>query len=181
MRSSHSTPDRMAKRILGMGDVISLIEKASAIAEEQVSEEEAKRFAKSEFTFDDFLASMKQIKKMGGLAGLLSSLPGGDKALASGQVDEHELDRIEAIIHSMTAEERRKPNVINGSRRERIAKGAGVQVYDVNQLIKRFTETKKMMKKYSAERVAKGKKHRGRGAKGFGGLNLPDGFGDMFK
>ncbi|NTU88303.1 MAG: signal recognition particle protein [Actinobacteria bacterium] len=176
-------PDRMAKRILGMGDVISFIEKASAIAEEEVSEEEAKRFAKTEFTFDDFLASMKQIKKMGGLSGLLSSLPGGDKALASGQVDEHELDRIEAIIHSMSAEERRKPNVINGSRRERIAKGAGVEVYDVNQLIKRFSETKKMMKKYSADMGGgkKGKKRHGRGSKGLGGLNLPDGFGDLFK
>lgn len=159
-------PDRMAKRILGMGDVVTLIEKASVLAEEEVSKAEQERILKARFTFDDFLTSMKQIRKMGGLASLVSALPGGDKLVADGKVDEKEIARIEAIIRSMTVEERQKPQVINGSRRARIAKGAGVEVYDVNQLIKRFNDTKKMVKQMTGE---KGKRKR-RKMRGLGGL-----------
>lgn len=175
-------PDRMAKRILGMGDVLSLIEKATEVAEEEMSREKAERMAKAEFTLDDFLDSMKQVKKMGGLGSLISSLPGGDKALASGQVDEKELDRIEAIIHSMTKEERQKSTIINGSRRERIAKGAGVEVFDVNQLLKRFNETRKMMKKMTAQmgNGKKGKKGKRRSMKQIAGMDLSK-FEDMMK
>jgi len=166
-------PDRLAKRILGMGDMVSLIEKAVDVQEKKVSDEQAQRLAKARFTFDDFLDSMKQVRRMGGLGSVLSSLPGGDKALASGQVDEHELDRIEAIINSMTLEERAKPNVINGSRRARIAQGAGVQVYDVNQLIKRFDETRKMMRKVATQ-MNQGKGKGGKGRRGRRGMmNIP--------
>lgn len=171
-------PDRMAKRILGMGDVISLIEKASAVAEEELEQAEAERLLKSQFTFDDFLVSMKQVKKMGGLASIMSALPGGDKAIASGQVDESEVDRIEAIINSMTKEERSRPKVINGSRRERIAKGAGVEVFAVNQLMKRFDETRKMMKKMTAQmgggkkKGKKGRRRRNMGIPGMGDIDL---------
>lgn len=169
-------PERMAKRILGMGDVVTLIEKASVLADEEMSHAEEQRILKTKFTFDDFLASMKQIRKMGGLASLVSTLPGGDKVIADGKVDESEIGRIEAIIRSMTNEERQKPQVINGSRRARIATGAGVEVYDVNQLIKRFTETKKMMKKMTGNVTGKkGKRKRRRGRGSFpNGMDIPD-------
>ncbi|MDO4850423.1 MAG: signal recognition particle protein [Actinomycetota bacterium] len=163
-------PDRMAKRILGMGDVVTLIEKASVLAEEEVSKAEQERILKARFTFDDFLTSMKQIRKMGGLASLVSALPGGDKLVADGKVDEKEIARIEAIIRSMTIEERQKPQVINGSRRARIAKGAGVEVYDVNQLIKRFNDTKKMVKQMTGEMTGKKGKRKRRKMRGLGGL-----------
>lgn len=174
-------PDRMAKRILGMGDVVTLIEKASVLAEEEMSQAEEKRILKAQFTFDDFLTSMKQIRKMGGLASLVSTLPGGDKLVADGKVDESEISRIEAIIHSMTVEERQKPQILNGSRRARIAAGAGVEVFDVNQLVKRFNDTKKMMKQMTNEmRGGKGKKGK-RGKRGRrrrmtlpGGMRMPE-------
>ena len=172
-------PDRMAKRILGMGDVVSLIEKASVLAEEEMTHAEEERILKAQFTFDDFLTSMKQIRKMGGLASLVSTLPGGDKIVADGKVDESEIGRIEAIIHSMTVEERCKPQIINGSRRARIAAGAGVEVFDVNQLIKRFNETKKMVKKMSTEmqgrKGKKGKKGKRRRRMTLpGGMRMPE-------
>lgn len=113
---------------------------------------------------------MKQIRKMGGLASLVSALPGGDKLVADGKVDEKEIARIEAIIRSMTIEERQKPQVINGSRRARIAKGAGVEVYDVNQLIKRFNDTKKMVKQMTGEMTGKKGKRKRRKMRGLGGL-----------
>ena len=152
-------PDRMAKRILGMGDVVSLIEKAQEVGAAEMDEQAAERLRKAEFTLSDFLDQIKQVRKMGGLGGLLKSLPGANKLKgAEGDIDEGALDRIEAIIFSMTSEERAKPQVINGSRRERIARGAGVEVFDVNQLLKQFNETKKLMKQFS--RPGKGGKRK---------------------
>ncbi|HET6351159.1 MAG TPA: signal recognition particle protein [Coriobacteriia bacterium] len=142
-------PDRMAKRILGMGDVVSLIEKAQDAAEgQEMDAKTAERLAKAEFTLEDFLAQIKQVRKMGGLGGILKSLPGVGKQMKEleGQVDERELDRIEAIIFSMTPAERVNPKIINGHRRERIAKGSGMHVSDVNRLLKQFAESRKMMK-----------------------------------
>jgi signal recognition particle subunit SRP54 len=171
-------PDRMAKRILGMGDVVSLIEKAQAVADEEFSEAEAQRMASAELTFDDFLIINKQVRKLGGVGSLLKALPGGEKALGAGQVDEGVLDKMEVIIHSMTKAERAKPTILNGSRRQRIAQGAGVEVFDVNQLVKQFDETRKMMKKMSANlgnqqrgKGKKGKKSRGRSLRSMPGLN----------
>ncbi|WP_417294784.1 signal recognition particle protein, partial [Ellagibacter isourolithinifaciens] len=149
-------PDRIAKRILGMGDMVSLIESAVRVQQEAEEAETAKRLAKSQLTLNDFVDMNRQIRKMGGVRKLVSALPGGDKALGSGQVDEGALDHMEVIINSMTKAEREKPDLLNGSRRARIAAGAGVSVTDVNQLIKKFNETKKMMKKFmpSAEEMA---------------------------
>ena len=183
-------PDRMAKRILGMGDVVSLIEKAQQAADEQVSEAEAQRIAKADLTFDDFLNINKQIRKIGGIGSLMKALPGGEKAMASGQVKDDILDKMEVIIHSMTLKERAKPTIINGSRRQRIATGAGVQVYEVNQLIKQFDETRKMMKKLQPANQQGGKGKKGRkgsrrfgGIPGMGGMNPADlkGLEDLLK
>ncbi|MDR1713154.1 MAG: signal recognition particle protein, partial [Coriobacteriales bacterium] len=180
-------PDRMAKRILGMGDMVSLIEKAQAAADAEIEEAEAERLARAELTFDDFLMINQQVRKIGGIGSLLKALPGGDKALGSGQVDEHMLDKMEVIINSMTKGERAKPTIINGSRRQRIANGAGVQVFDVNQLIKQFDETRKMMKKMNlaAGGIAKGKPSKGKKGKkgkrnrGMRGLPNMPGLGNM--
>ena len=165
-------PDRMAKRILGMGDVLSVIEKAVEMQDREMEAEEAERLARAEFDFNDFLEVIGQTRKMGGLGSLLSALPGGDKAISSGRVDEGELDRTEAIINSMTAEERKNPKLLNGSRRARIARGCGLEVYQVNQLVKRFNDTRKMFKKLATQAAAsqgkgkKGKKGRRRGMMG---------------
>jgi signal recognition particle subunit SRP54 len=142
-------PDRMARRILGMGDVLTLIEKAEEAFEEEQAEELEERLKKSQFTLDDFLVQLGQLKKMGSMEQVLSMMPGG-QALKSADLDEGALVRTEAIIHSMTPQERAKPSVINGSRRERIAAGAGVSVYDVNQLLKQFAQVKKMLKQFAA-------------------------------
>ncbi len=153
-------PDRMAKRILGMGDVVSLIEKAAETADTEVSEEMEERLRRAEFTFDDFLTQLRQVKKMGGLGSMLKMLPGAGqlKGLDDAEIDERQLDRVEAIIQSMTAAERANPKVLNGSRRERIANGAGVTVYDVNQLIKQFQQAKKLMKQFQSAGGGKGKR-----------------------
>jgi signal recognition particle subunit SRP54 len=153
-------PDRMAKRILGMGDVVSLIEKAAETADLAEAEEMEERLRKAEFTFDDFLAQLRQVKKMGGLGSMLKMLPGTGqlKGLADAEIDERQLDRVAAIIQSMTAAERANPKLLNGSRRERIARGAGVTVFDVNQLIKQFQQAKKLMKQFQGG----GKGKRGR-------------------
>jgi signal recognition particle subunit SRP54 len=152
-------PDRMAKRILGMGDVVSLIERAQEAGVAEMDEEAAERLKSAQFTLEDFLMQIKQVRKMGGLGGILKSLPGAKKLTKDldGDVDEGALDKIEAIIFSMTAAERVKPALINGSRRERIAKGSGVEVYDVNQLLKQFGETRKLMKQFQSA-SGKGKK-----------------------
>src|SRR5919201_984712 len=142
-------PDRMASRILGMGDVMSLIERA----QEQISENDAKemeaKLRKSEFTLDDFLGQLRQVRKMTagqGLAGLLGMLPGVGRQVKNLKVDERQVDRVEAIILSMTPAERRNPRIIDGSRRRRIAKGSGCSVQQVNQLLGQFKQVQKMMK-----------------------------------
>lgn len=139
-------PSRMADRILGMGDVVSLVERA----QEQYDEEEArklhKKIAKDQFGFDDFLSQIQQIKKMGSMKDLLGMIPGAGKALKGMDIDDDAFKGIEAIIHSMTPEERSSPSVLNGSRKKRIAKGSGTSVQEVNQLLKQFTQMSKMMK-----------------------------------
>ena len=141
-------PDRMAQRILGMGDVLSLIEKA----EQQVDADEAadleEKIRKDQFTLEDFLKQMRQVRKMGPLSGLLGMLPGmgAMKQLKNADIDEGELDRVEAIILSMTPAERANPGMINGSRRKRIANGSGTRVQNVNQLVKQFDQMRKMMR-----------------------------------
>lgn len=165
-------PDRLAKRILGMGDVVSLIESAVKLKDEQMEAEQAERMMKAQLTLDDFLDMNRQVKKMGGIQKLVSALPGGDKAMSSGQVDEKALDRMEVIINSMTKKERQKPEILNGSRRKRIAAGAGVSVTEVNNIIKKYNETKKMLKKLMPDgdlSMLKGKKgKKGRRKRGFG-------------
>lgn len=142
-------PDRMASRILGMGDVLSLIEKAQQSIDIEEAKDLEKKLRKEEFTFDDFLSQLQQVKKLGPLDQVLGMLPGmGNlKKLQDVKVDEKELKRVEAIIHSMTKVERKNPAIINGSRRKRIALGSGTRVQDVNRLLKQFAEAKKMMKK----------------------------------
>jgi signal recognition particle subunit SRP54 len=139
-------PDRMADRILGMGDIITLVEKA----QEQYDAEEAKKLqkkiSKNQFGFNDFLAQIQQIKKMGNLKDLASMIPGVGKAIKDMDIDDDAFKGIEAIIHSMTNEERDHPEIINGSRRQRIANGSGTSVQDVNKLIKQFEDTRKMMR-----------------------------------
>ncbi len=139
-------PERMADRILGMGDIVSLVERA----QEQYDEEEAKKLqkkiSKNQFNFEDFLAQIQQIKKMGNLKDLASMIPGMGKALKNVDIDDNAFKGIEAIIRSMTPEERANPIILNGSRRKRIALGSGTSIQDVNKLIKQFDETKKMMK-----------------------------------
>lgn len=141
-------PDRMAKRILGMGDVVGIIEQAQKIADQE-SIEAAERMLRSGFTMDDLLAQMQQIRKLGGLGKLLGMIPGAERALAQqgGDVDEAQLVRIEAMIRSMTREERSRPKIINGQRRKRIAAGSGRSVQEVNQLIRQWSEMNKMMGK----------------------------------
>ena len=176
-------PDRMEKRILGMGDVVSVIERAIEVQDKEIEKAEAERLARAQFDFNDFLDIIKQTRKMGGLGSLVSALPGGNKALADGNVDEGELDRIEAIINSMTPEERSKPNMLNGSRRARIARGSGMSVTQVNQLIKRFNETRKQVKKvmtaFNAQsKGKKGKRRRKMRIPGMGNIDFSK-FEDM--
>ena len=177
-------PDRMAKRILGMGDVVSLIEHASKIQAEEIEAETAERVQKANINLNDFLEIKKQVSKMGGISKLISALPGGDKAMAQGQVDTGALDRMETIIFSMTKAEREKPELLNGSRRQRIAAGSGTSVQEVNQVMKQFNETRKMMKKMMPAAVNAGRpmKKGKKGKKGkksrFGMPGLP-GMGGM--
>ncbi len=142
-------PERMADRILGMGDIVSLVEKA----QEQFDAEEAKKLqkklSKNQFNFNDFLGQIRQIKKMGNIKDLASMIPGVGKALKDVDIDDDAFKSVEAIIHSMTPAEREMPDIINGSRRKRIAAGSGTTVQDVNRLLKQFEESKKMMKMLS--------------------------------
>jgi signal recognition particle subunit SRP54 len=142
-------PERMASTILGMGDVLTLIEKAQATVDEKKAAELERKLRKSQFTLEDFRDQMVQIRKMGSLSDLLKMIPGvgGSKQLKNLKVDDRELVRIEAIINSMTPEERRRHAVINGSRRKRIAGGSGTSIQDVNRLLKNYTQVMKMMKK----------------------------------
>ena len=162
-------PDRMASRILGMGDVLSLIEKAEQSIDQDKAKEMEQRLKKAQFTFDDYLEYMGQIK-MGGLSSLLSMMPGvGGKINDDMLPDEKQLGKIEAIIYSMTKEERSNPDVINPSRKQRIAKGAGVDISQVNKLVKQFEQARKMMKSMPGLMGGKGKKKRG-------GFKMPFGF-----
>ena len=163
-------PDRMASRILGMGDVLSLIEKAEQSIDQDKAKEMEQRLKKAQFTFDDYLEYMRQIKNMGGLSSLLSMMPGvGGKINDDMLPDEKQLGKIEAIIYSMTKEERSNPDVINPSRKQRIAKGAGVDISQVNKLVKQFEQARKMMKSMPGLMGGKGKKKRG-------GFKMPFGF-----
>jgi signal recognition particle subunit SRP54 len=139
-------PDRMAQRILGMGDVLSFIEKAERSIEEEEAADLERKMRRNEFTLEDFLVQLKRIRKMGPLTSLLGMIPGMGQQLKGLQVDDKELDRVEAIILSMTPRERRRPDIIKGSRRLRIAKGSGTSVQQVNQLVKNFQEMRKVMK-----------------------------------
>ena len=145
-------PDRMASRILGMGDILSLIEKAEAAYDEKNAKEMEKKIREQTFTLEDFLIQMRQLKKMGNLDQLLGMMPGVNAgALKNAQVDESQMARIEAIILSMTKDERVRPEMINGSRRKRIASGSDTSVEDVNKLLKQFDQMKKMMKQFSGK------------------------------
>ena len=140
-------PDRMASRILGMGDVLTLIEKAGAEIDEEKAKAMEKKLRKADFDFNDYLDQMQQMKKMGGLSSVLSMLPGmGMKMKGLDQVDDGALIKVESIIYSMTKEERSNPSILNPSRKHRIARGAGVDISEVNRLVKQFDQSKKMMK-----------------------------------
>lgn len=159
-------PDRMASRILGMGDVMTLIEKAQTAIDLEQAKEMEKKLRRDDFTLDDFLDQLQQVRKLGPLEQILGMLPGmGNlkQQLKDAEFDEKEIKRVEAIIRSMTRKERRDPSIINGSRRKRIALGSGTKVQDVNRLLKQFTEARKMMKKFQ-EMQKTGKK---------GGFRLP--------
>lgn len=156
-------PKRMADRILGMGDIVSLVEKAQEQFDEEESKRLQKKIAKNQFDFNDFISQIQQIKKMGNVKDLMSMIPGMGKALRNIDIDDDAFKGIEAIIRSMTPEERTNPNIINGSRRARIATGSGSTVQDVNRLIKQFGETRKMMSKMT------------------GGKNKRRAMGNMFK
>jgi signal recognition particle subunit SRP54 len=157
-------PDRMANRILGMGDVLSLIERAEESLDEKKAAEMEARLRRAEFTFDDFLENIKQVRKMGSLSSIMGMLPGMGqmKQLKNVEVDDRQLDRIEAMIFSMTAQERRHPEIIDGGRRQRIARGSGVKVQDVNQLMKQYREMQKLLKMFSSGKM-KGMKLPGMG------------------
>ncbi len=146
-------PDRMASRILGMGDVLTLIEKAEAAFDQDAAKVAEEKLRKGEFTLEDFLDQMRQVRKMGPLGSLMKMMPGIPKELKSAEIDERELSKVEAIICSMTVEERRDPTLINGSRRLRIAQGSGTTTRDVNGLLKQFKQMRQMMRS-----IGKGKR-----------------------
>lgn len=163
-------PDRMASRILGMGDILSLIEKAESAVDEEKAKELQQKIKKAEFDFNDYLEQMQQLKNMGGFAQVLSMIPGMSGQISDDQLpDEKQMARVEAIIYSMTPTERGNPNLLNPSRKKRIANGAGVDIAEVNRLVKQFEQGRKMMKQMSG--LMGGKKKRG-----FGGMKLPFGF-----
>ena len=161
-------PERMASRILGMGDVLTLIEKAQANVDEEKARELEKKMRTMDFTFEDFLEQLDQVRNMGPLDEILGMMPGMNKmkGMKNLQVDDKQINRVEAIVRSMTKKEKQDPSLINGSRRRRIAKGSGTTIQDVNRLLKQFEDMKKMMKQMSGM-AAKGKK------KGKGGFKLP--------
>ena len=166
-------PDRMASRILGMGDVLSIIDKAAAVMDEEKAKELSKKIKKAEFDYNDFLDQMRQIKQMGGMSSILTMMPGMNQ-LKGVDLDGNEkaMDRVEAIILSMTDEERRNPDLINPSRKKRIANGAGVDIAEVNRMVKQFGEMKKMMKQLPG--MMGGGKRRGGGLGGmFGKMKFP--------
>lgn len=139
-------PDRLASRILGKGDIISLVEKAQQQVDEKEAEELEKKLLANKFDFDDFLKQIKMIKKMGSLKSLISMIPGVGSAIKNADIDDKQLIKVEAIIQSMTKEERKNPKILNGSRRKRIARGSGTSIQDVNRLIKQFQQMQQMVK-----------------------------------
>ena len=175
-------PDRMAGRILGMGDMLTLIEQAEQVFEKDQAEKAAEKMLDGEFTLDDFLEQMQALKKMGPLGNLLGMMPGMPKELKQAEIGDDALKPVEAIIHSMTPLERRKPELINGSRRTRIANGSGTTVGDVNRLVKQFQEMQKMMKRMGASGMGrsgkKGKKG-GKAGRGLPGMGAMPGLGGM--
>ncbi len=152
-------PDRLASRILGMGDVLTLIEKTQAVYSEEQAKDIARKLQKSQFTLDDFLEQLRQVRKMGSMNDIMKMIPGLSKALPNVDIDERDVKKVEAIICSMTRRERARPEILNGSRRKRIAAGSGTQVADVNRLVKQFEASRQMMKQF--------------GGKGGRGLRLP--------
>jgi signal recognition particle subunit SRP54 len=162
-------PDRMASRILGMGDMLTLIEQAEKVFEKEKAEETAAKMLEGDFTLEDFLEQLQQLKKMGSLQSVMGMMPGMPKELKNAQIPDDQVKRTEAIIYSMTPQERANPELINGSRRVRISKGSGTTVADVNRLVKQFSEMKKMMKQMGGKGMLGGK--RGKGSKGDG---IPD-------
>jgi len=154
-------PERMASRILGMGDVLTLIEKAQTQVDEKQAKELEEKMRTMSFTLDDFLEQMGQVRQMGPLEDLMAMIPGANrmKGLKNAQIDERQLSHIEAIIQSMTSDERQDPNIMNASRKRRIAKGSGTSVSQVNRLLKQFNDMQKMMKQMT--NMQSGKKGRG--------------------
>jgi len=166
-------PDRMASRILGMGDILTLIEKAELEVDEEKAREMSQKLRKAEFDYSDFLDQMNQIKKMGGLGSIMSMMPGmGQMKGGMPEVDESAMSRMEAIILSMTAEERANPALMNMSRKQRIARGAGVDIGEVNRMVKQFDQMKKMMKQLPGM-MGGGKKGKGGMGGMFGNMKLP--------
>ena len=158
-------PDRMASRILGMGDILSLIEKAEMEVDQEKAKELTQKLKKAEFDFNDFLDQMRQIKKMGGMASIMSMMPGMPQMKGDMAVDDSAMDRVEAIILSMTKEERANPAILNPSRKQRIARGAGVDISEVNRIVKQFDQMRKMMKQLPGM-MGGGKRKGGLGALG---------------
>jgi signal recognition particle subunit SRP54 len=172
-------PDRLASRILGMGDVLTLIEKAEQVYEKDEAEQTAAKLLEGKFTLDDFLEQLQQVRKMGPLQNLMGMMPGMPKEMRNAEIDEGQVNRVEAIIRSMTRAERADPTTIDGSRRLRIANGSGTQTADVSQLIKQFREMQKLMKRMpgiSGTKSARNKKGK-KGRKGGGGRVTPPGGG----
>jgi signal recognition particle subunit SRP54 len=172
-------PDRLASRILGMGDMLTLIEKAEQVYEKEEAEQTAARLLEGKFTLDDFLEQLQQVRKMGPLQNLMGMMPGMPKEMRNAEIDEGQVNRVEAIIRSMTRAERVDPTVIDGSRRLRIANGSGTQTSDVSQLIKQFREMQKLMKRMpgiSGTKGVRGRKGK-KGRKGGGGRVTPPGGG----
>jgi signal recognition particle subunit SRP54 len=152
-------PDRMASRILGMGDVVTLVEKAQAAFDDKQAAELEQKMRQNAFTLEDFLAQMNQIKKMGSIKDILGMIPGmGQMKIPDGEIDEKSMAHVEAIIQSMTKEERRNPGILNGSRKKRIATGSGRSIQEVNRLLKQFEDMRKMMKSFTGMPGKKGKK-----------------------
>ncbi len=164
-------PDRMASRILGMGDIVSFVEKAQTEFDLSETVKLEEKLRKNKFDFDDFLAQIKQVKKMGSLSNLVSMLPGASNALKGKEIDEKVFTRLEAIILSMTRKERANPEILNGTRRRRIANGSGTSIQDVNRLIKQFDDMRKMMRGFSKGKMRHLMKN----------LNLPSGLMNQFK
>ena len=172
-------PDRMAGRILGMGDVLSLIEKAQSEIDEEKAKESVRKLSKGQFNYDDFMEQMNQLQKLGGIAGILKMLPGMNKAMQGIDLEDSEkkMKQVKCIIQSMTFKERANPKLMNPSRKKRIASGAGVDISEVNKLVKQFEEMQKMMKQFGGGRGKHGSPFGGgfpgMGMKGMGGKGFP--------